>query len=759
MFKTNSEFEDEVRRIARLLWPSAEFAGAIKVDERERDAVFETDEFIHAVECTVSRGKDKAIEDCNKLEKLIRKLGPRHPRKFIRGWFITLNEPTADQRVVVNKAQGRIVACSFDQFRSKLIDARSYLSHRKEYAFGSVKDPESGRQDYQIKYVPLDILDDAGELHAIDTIADGLEQGNHVVITGDYGAGKSSTAREIFFSLAKRFWSNKTLKFPVMLNLRDHHGQTEPVEALERHARKIAFSPETSLVRAWRAGFIVVILDGFDEIASAGWAGKTATLRDLRYRSMELVRRFVREAPNGSGLLLTGRAHFFDNAREMKNALGLMSQAKILEVTEFSTSQVKTFLENAGWKDDIVPDWLPTRPLLLAYLAARGLLSRTIETDFVSGPAVGWHELLDRISHREAEIEAGIDATTVRRLIEQLSAIARSTVDGLGPLSPDTITEAFREVCGYSPDDRGAVLLQRLPGLGASQMEDGSRVFIDRDFAEAARGGAVFTFIETPHYTKLHTEAWQSALRPLGAEMAAYRCRLANFNAGKITAAIIAANKDPRCQTLCADLLLVLKQLGVVYNGPQIYLQEVLIDELRLDDSQTNFHNVEFQNSLIGLLEVSYDYPVDAMPLFRKCYFSRVEGRTGKDDLPLERFSDCTFDEFEHTSRTTKAILSLSVPLSTKVLLTILKKLYAQSGSGRKEVAFYRGLDARAQQLVPSILELLRREEFAVKSRHIGDEPIWLPTRTASARRRALRILASPTVSLDPLIAASREIN
>ncbi len=144
MFSTEKEFEDEVRRIARLLWPAAQYGGAAMVDGQERDGVFEAEEFVHLVECTVSRSRQKAVEDLQKLERLLRKIGARHPDKFVKGWFVTLHEPTADQRAVFQKVRGRIVAVSFDQFRSRLVDARSYLSSRDNYPFGSVRDPETG---------------------------------------------------------------------------------------------------------------------------------------------------------------------------------------------------------------------------------------------------------------------------------------------------------------------------------------------------------------------------------------------------------------------------------------------------------------------------------------------------------------------------------------------------------------------------------------------------------------------------------------
>jgi hypothetical protein len=128
MVLNGKDFEDEVRRIARLLWPSAEFGGAAMEEGKERDGVFETEEFVHIIECTTSKLKAKAEGDVEKLRGLTRKIGARYSQKFVRGWFITQEEPTAEQRAVVRGAQGRIVTVSFEQFRSRLVDAKSYLS-------------------------------------------------------------------------------------------------------------------------------------------------------------------------------------------------------------------------------------------------------------------------------------------------------------------------------------------------------------------------------------------------------------------------------------------------------------------------------------------------------------------------------------------------------------------------------------------------------------------------------------------------------
>jgi hypothetical protein len=354
-------------------------------------------------------------------------------------------------------------------------------------------------------------------------------------------------------------------------------------------------------------------------------------------------------------------------------------------------------------------------------------------------------------------MEFGIDAITIRRLIEHLAAIARSTADGLGPLTPDSIVDAFRQVCGMSPDDKGMVLIQRLPGLGNPQNEDGARMFIDEDFAEAAFSGAVFDYVCNPYTSKLQPENWQSVIKPFGAEMVAYRCHQENIQVGQVISAMKHSQKHERYDTLTAGLLFVLNHLEHRFNETVIYIKGVLVEDFVIDNPESDFQSIEFQDCAISHLDVCYALHEKNWPKFRRCFFAVVDGRTGENDLPRNRFFDCSFDQFEETTKTTQAILSLSMPLSTKVLLTILKKLYAQSGSGRKESALFRGLDPRAQQFVPIILNLLRREGFASKVQQ--GEDLWLPVRNGEIRRRALRILASPMSSKDPLLLQTKDVS
>jgi hypothetical protein len=389
--------------------------------------------------------------------------------------------------------------------------------------------------------------------------------------------------------------------------------------------------------------------------------------------------------------------------------------------------------------------------LLLGYLASRGLLRETLSVSTGSSPAVGWDGLLQRISEREAEIEAGIDADTVRTLIERLATLARSSVDGLGPLHPDQIIGAFFDTCGYLPDDRGAVLLQRLPGLGGHSSEDGSRVFIDRDFAAAASAGDIIRYIESPFTTTLDCATWQSTLSMLGIDVVAVKSASAGFSGPMVAAALEQAAQDPEHGSLAADLLLVIQQLGVEYRGSRLFVREAIIPEMSLSSQSGNTARVELQDCVIISLELEHDAGDESLPSFVRCYFTRVDGRSGTDDLPARRFIDCEFEEFENPAATTKALMDLSLPLGSKVLLTALKKLYAQSGKGRRESALHRGLDHRAKEYVPGVLALMRKEGFSVRAR-IRDQTVWFPAKDPEVRRRALRMLAAPVASGDPML-------
>ncbi|MEW6337684.1 MAG: NACHT domain-containing protein [Acidobacteriota bacterium] len=751
----NQHFEDEVRRIARQLWPAAQFAGAVVHDGREHDGVFETDECFNALEATTSRRKEKAQTDVNKLVHLAQKLQRKTATKAVRCWFITRDEPTAEQRKVVDKHRPLVTALSFSQFQSLLVDARAYLTARDNYYFGSVRDPATGAKAPSVGFIDVMLSHLASDAVATPSeLVAGMQEGKRLVVLGDYGAGKSMTLRHLYHQLRKAYLKGSTPLFPVFVNLRDHYGQTDPAELLERHARIIGFPNPWHLVRAWRAGYVHLLLDGFDEITTLNIQGLWTKLRDIRYRAMEAVRRLARDHPVTAGLAIAGRAHFFDSANERRNALALSGDVFEFSLNEFSDEQVADYLKKSGLSG-VVPPWLPSRPLLVAYLASRGLLPDLL-ADENGEPASGWDVLLDKIASRESQIEAGIDGGTVRRILERLSTKARTVAGGLGPLTPDALIAAFREICGYGPDERGMVLLQRLPGLGVDRDEEGTRVFIDEDFAEACRAGDLVQFINSPYeFESDILGALECATGSLGIAVAARRCEIQRFSAGKVNAAIRRA-REVSPGNFAADLARVAIECGHSLEDP-LHVRGVFIPDLEFTAHTGNASQLAFQDCFFSRIGIDSDIDANALPKFKGCFIDEVDGRISREDLPAASFdSDCIIESFATPAATTAAVLSLGLPLGTRVVLTILKKLYQRRGAGRKENALFRGLDHRARRLVPAALGLIQHEGLAVPCKR-GEDTIWLPDR--SAMRRVGKVIAAPTSYDDPLLRAAADLD
>jgi hypothetical protein len=625
-----------------------------------------------------------------------------------------------------------------------------------------VRDPRTGKFDVDVGYIPLEMLEVGTEkIWSVQLMSQGISGGGHFVLLGDYGAGKSMTLRQIYLDQKKRYSNEQTSKFPVYLNLRDHVGQDDAVEVLERHAKRIGFPKPHHLVRAWRAGYVTLLIDGFDEVPALGIQGLWRRLQQGRFQAMQAVRQFIREQPISAGLVITGRAHFFDSEKERRIALGTSARTKELSLSEFSELQIKEFLRRAGIEGK-VPTWLPTRPLLVGYLAARGFLRAIITAEGTHGadvndPAKGWNMLLDSICAREAEIEPGIDGPTVRVLLERLGSITRRTASGLGPLTAEDTVSAFETVCGYAPDPKAMMLLQRLPGLGVERADEDTRVFIDQDFVSVCRAGDVVRFVASPYDQdlKIFAEA-QHCSGPLGTQVAADKLQQQSLSLGKFNAAAKRAADSRANSHLLCDLALIACEAGWDVSVP-CFINNVSLPTLELHSGRADLSAVTFRDCYFGIVDIDSDYETSRLPSFSSCWIGTMEGRVARADLPPGKFDDdCLIDAFGESTRTTDAIVDMALPIGTRVALTILKKLYLQSGGGRRESALFRGLDHHGKRLVPAVLRLLRREGLALESQR-GTGIIWLPVRGET--NRVSKIVASPATTSDPLIKLSAQIS
>jgi hypothetical protein len=747
-------FELEVLKIANHLWPEDFSGGSEIIDGKERDGVFITEETVHLVECTVSKTKDKADKDVGKLVALANKMQKTYPDKGVKCWFVTKHEPTADQRTVANKAGYTVNICSYDRFQSRLIDVWEYLKCRNDYPFGSARNLQTGDFKIQEEYIDVSLnpLKNTTQSATIEKLAESAKDGHKIIIQGYYGVGKSMALKEIFKTLSKQYREKQTFKFPIYINLRDHHGQTNPVEVLERHARSIGFKYPFHLVRAWRAGYAILILDGFDEIAAFGWAGKTSTLKDVRYKSVEVVREFFRQNPQKSSIIIAGRINYFDSIKECENAFGTSTGLQY-QIGDFTDTQISEYLKKKGIVTTI-PNWIPARPLLIGYLAANSILANLIEASHSSTASEGWDFLITEICKREAAIEAGLLPETVREIIEGIASFARKFQSGLGPIFQVDLERVFIDKCGYPPDERALVLLQRLPGLGSPDQQDGSRYFIDEQYVDVSKAGEVYRWINNPYQYKMSSDPrqWQECLSEIGIEMLCHK--VSDLNGGIMEEAIFHASRL-EFQVLSSDILLALNYAEKSWTRENITFTDLIIPSFELKQG-VNLSRLRFRDVFFKELILEANNCNSTSPIFENCYIGKVIGCANVLALPEKIKNGNTIDSFESQETTTTAILSLNMPISGKVGLTILKKLYIQAGAGRQENAFYRGLSPNEQSYVPAILEYLKQNNLAIPSKKTNTNGVWQPVKS---RYSEIRNILVNKLYKSPLIEALNKVS
>lgn len=762
---TNSEdahFEHEVLRIARAKWPTAQFCGSQIIGEKERDGVFETDEVIHFIEATTSRRADKAKGDTKKLFQLISDHQKSGSIKGAIGWFITQNEPTADQREQVKTSgKNQVKAVSFSQFQQSVVDVNSYFSCRNNHLFGSIADPVTGKYQLEDEYIPLDLLPlNNQESITLNEILDSAYNGEAFTILGEYGAGKSMTLREIYFKARINYINGKSSSFPVYINLREHSGQDDPAELLERHARKIGFERPANLVSAWRAGFVILLVDGFDEITSIGISTSRSRLKEARRRSLEAVRKLIEQTPPSIGLVVTGREHFFSSPEERNSALGLKNGTTIL-LGELNKAQVEKYIRKFDVTSQKVPDWLPTRPLLVAYLATRGILNQSEEVMLSIDSIDGWNILLDKICERESKISPSLDGPTLRAILERLATIARSTQDGLGPISQDQIKSAYIQICDSSPDDQANLLLQRLPGLGIYRYEDDSRTFIDLELASVCRAKDINNFIKNP-YLLLQNEGWISSMRQVtsfaGKTAITSVCRFLNHEENiNIESAFQAIKTASGLDVLKSDLAIICAELPIQVKV-NIEIDNAVYDDYIFmpTDKEIDLSKFRFNDCIFDSIEVGDAENSKILPHFSNCLFLTVTDRTSKNDIPAEKFDEkCIYEKFSDSIKTQNSIMNANLSRGEKLVLTILRKVFIQSLGGRSETALIRGLDLNTRPLVPDAIKLLQQEGLLILFNR-GDGNVWIPARKELSRVR--KILGSPLNSNDPLLPQAKSL-
>jgi len=256
---------------------------------------------------------------------------------------------------------------SEDNLLDNLVDFRDYFNEIKRRVLTNAL-PDSKLTINDV-YVPSMYTPEPGEKGcSVEDFLNGwLEESGHrqLALLGEYGQGKSTTALMWAYHIIADGRGGR--RIPVLIELRGTSPRNlTPLQLLGAWASQYSINPQ-ALMRLLIAGRIVLILEGFDEMALVGDA-------DMRLRHFRTLWQF---AYPGSKILITGRPNFFLDEDEMKAALGISMPianrpyCEAIRLLPFSPEQIKEALRAYG---DLVPSQIYT--LAQTNLRFRELVSR-----------------------------------------------------------------------------------------------------------------------------------------------------------------------------------------------------------------------------------------------------------------------------------------------------------------------------------------------------------------------------------------------
>ncbi|SMF58703.1 hypothetical protein SAMN06265365_10993 [Tistlia consotensis] len=672
------------------------------------------------VEISKRRDLDKVRTDVNRLV-LVRRHLYDHKNIMSKCYFVCLYEPT-DAMKDAGKPHN-IEVLSRESYESKFFDYGLYVSARSKLQFGSSVHPITGKPD-TTAYVPVQYtFKEPNKEEDIDGLSEIIRTSRKCVITGEYGSGKSRCVKEVFLKLSRE--SSEAYYFAI--DLKTTWGLQSGQEIIRRHFDQLGLSDESDFaIRALNAGHVGLLLDGFDEVGSQSWSDDPQTLQRIRFDSLRGVRDLIQASDKGA--LITGREHYFNSTGEMMKCLGLEKESTLEGrcKDEFSDEELERFLNLISDSVLIVPEWLPRRPLMCQAIASLDEEELAIILEDDNGDISFWNTFLTVMCRREERIREILDADSIKSILVRLARMTRAKDEDVGPISYSEIQDAFESVLGTHPVQEASVLLQRLPGLGRTSLDNDDRRFIDTYILDGLRAIDLVKSIESFDLA-LPRESWQNPLSELGQRVLAKELS----NEKRLSSALSyvhkingGENKIAGCDIACS----LLRTNASALDFKNMTLVEGTV--LSLDFSHVLAKNLEFKYCIIYKMTLP-DHPIDGVKI-TSCVIQKALGVSGPRGLPIW-VQESEISEFEPVS-TVSAIKNVNLTHQHKILVTILKKTFFQPGSGRQEAALLRGLgQVDRHGYTEKILGVLISEGILRKVR--GDHGnLFVPDRKFSAR-------------------------
>lgn len=733
--------EDHVRNLAELRWKKpcvaehingVDFDGVIRVDADE----------IILLAITKERNLEKVRNDISKIQSV--KLKYAGDGIVCKGFIILEENPTSYMREV--GVQNKIKVCSVKEFASEFYSFEAYNNTRINYPFGSAVDSETGNNDKR-QYIEVKYQDiDSHKSFNYQKIARELIDGKNIVLIGDYGTGKSRCVREIYKFLSAEIKTASA--YPLAINLKDHWSSANAVGIIAEHLGNLGLTTSIdNTIQLLNSGNLILLLDGFDEIGTQVHDSRIEDRKSIRKKAVSGVRDLISKSKRG--VLITGRSHFFDSNEEMIDSLGLANRQDntlVLAVPDsFSSDEAQKYLIALGVQTSI-PNWLPKKPLIfqiLIELSNLNLSDILNHKDFTEYKF--WTSFILAVCKRESlGVKETISATTISHILHTLAEKTRFSKEFLGRLSPSDIDLVYASVVGSVPDENGRQLLSRMCMLGRIDPSSPDRQFVDVSILDILRASSFINDIN--NMKDPGNLQWKHSLRTLGLLHAANMI----MDNDLIQQCFIYIKKfsDTKNTYCLGELISILS----IINKDDIDIETLVLNHsyvpiLNLAENKT-ISNLTIQNTEIGTLLLNNTSITDKNHLMIKdCIISTVSGISDQKGFPswIQECDTISFDVINNATRIKESTLRAS----QKLFLSIIQKIFFQSGVGRDEKTLKRGgygqqYDAK---LIDSILKILIREGMIEKDERNG--VLYRPVRKHTMRMEKIR--AELTLSDDPI--------
>lgn len=736
------QFEDYVRAIATLRFGAPcrpEHVAGVDVD----GVIHASSDELILVEITENCTLEKVRGDILKISNV--RVAQLQSGMSCKAFIVVDGEPT--HSMVELGSASKVNVLSSQQFENTFFNYQSYVQFRENLPFGSAVDSTTGQNDSR-RYVGTEFPEKGGnKTYNVKSICDELSAGNKIIVTGDYGTGKSRLVREVFERMKLSIRDSSA--YIIAINLREHWGSNNFLEILGGHLQSIGLSTSTdNAVRLLRSGHLILLLDGFDEIGSQSHDIRVVDRISLRKQALQGVRDLIQQTQ--AGVLITGRSHYFDDDKEIFDALGISSSARNGRLIEappsFTKDQAKIYLADLGLNVD-PPEWLPKKPLVFQIAAEldRKDLEKVLQSD--TGPFEFWGVFLGAVTRRESKgVQGSISADTIRSILIELGGISRQSLSPLGRFTQSDINQAYSIAIGTLPDAVGQQLLARMCTLGRIEPQSPDRQFLDVNIADILRAEHLVAQISSLDARSTIAQ-WKQPLMTIGVFHAA--SAVERYDMVSLCFTFLNKFSTSANRYLLGEIISLLSAISnEAIDFKALSLSHGCIPFLYVAKNQIK--NLEVSSCEISMLILDIQMSATTENFtIKDSIISLVSGISNSSALPAW-IVNCEVMSYEDGVSNSASIKASSLPDGQKLLLSIVHKIFFQPGSGREEAALLKGgyglkFDKRT---LDEILKRMHSDGLIEKFK--GDDGlVYKPVRRHTERMAKLK--SELTLSDDPL--------